>query len=262
MRARGRFLLALCTAIGVVGVASMAGAEIVQQGNLRVSVNGALTSKRLPREGTAPVGVSVGWNVTTADGSPPLKLTGVEIEINSHGQFDPTGLPVCPIARIQPASSTRALANCRGSLVGEGKFGAQVSLGGQEPYEVGGRLLVFNGEKGGKPVLLGQIYAPHPFATSFVITFGLKQLTKGSYGTVLTASIPRALLNWGNLTMIEMTLSRHYSFEGHQRSYISAGCPAPKGFGGAVFPLARTAFSFAGGATLRSTLTENCSVKT
>jgi hypothetical protein len=251
----------LCTAIGVVSVGGVAAAEIVQQGTLRVSVSGALTSKHLPREGTAPVGVSVGWNVTTTDGSAPTKLTGVEIQINRHGRFDPTGLPVCPVARIQPASSTRALANCRSSLVGEGKFGAQVSLGGQEPYEVGGRLLVFNGETAGKPVLLGQIYAPHPFATSFVIVFKLKQLTKGSYGTVLTASIPRALLNWGNLTTIEMTLSRHYRFEGHQRSYISAGCPAPEGFGGAVFPLARTAFSFAGGATLRSTLTENCSVK-
>jgi hypothetical protein len=58
-----------------------------------------------------------------------------------------------------------------------------------------------------------------------------------------------------------MKLSRRYGFEGQQRSYISAGCPAPKGFGLASFSLARTAFSFAGGKELSSTVSGTCKVR-
>ena len=55
-----------------------------------------------------------------------------------------------------------------------------------------------------------------------------------------------------------MRLSRHYSFKGMQRSYVSASCPAPKGFGGAPYPLIRASFGFAGGQQLRSTLNRSC----
>ncbi|MBA3867128.1 MAG: hypothetical protein H0X42_12415 [Solirubrobacterales bacterium] len=250
-------VVALLAAAG----AALAGAEIVQKGLLRVNVDSSLSPKQLPRQGSAPIAVKVGWNITTTDGSAPPKLQNLKIEINRHGQFDATGLPVCPIGRIQPASSARALSNCGSSLVGEGKFSAQVSLGNQEPYAASGRLLVFNGELKGKPVLLGQIYSPHPFATSFVIPFAVKQLDHGTYGTVLSTTIPKALLSWGNLTGIEMTLSRKYGFEGSRHSYVSAGCPAPKGFGLVLFPLARTSFSFSDGTTVGSTLTDTCKVR-
>lgn len=261
MRRRSLGSMVLLALLVAVGASALAGANIVQKGLLRVNVDSALSPKKLPREGTAPIAVKVDWNITTTDGSAPPKLETLKIEINRHGQFDTTGLPVCPIGRIQPASSARALSNCRSSLVGEGKFSAQVSLGNQEPYAASGRLLVFNGELKGKPVLLGQIYSPHPFATSFVIPFAVKKLGHGTYGTALSTTIPKALLSWGNLTGIEMTLSRKYGFEGSQRSYVSAGCPAPRGFGLVLFPLARTSFSFSDGTSVGSTLTDTCKVR-
>ena len=58
-----------------------------------------------------------------------------------------------------------------------------------------------------------------------------------------------------------MTLSRRYSYRGQRHSYLSAGCPAPKGFPGVSFPLARTSFAFAGGMKLTSTLTRDCKVR-
>jgi hypothetical protein len=237
--------------------------EVVQEENLRVSVEGKLSPKRLPREGRAPISVSVGWQISTTDGSPPPKLKGLQIEINKEGRFDTAGLPTCPYAKIQPATTQRALANCRSALVGQGSFSAQIALKGQEGegYAASGRLLVFNGEAGGKPVLFGQIYSPRPFATSFVITFDVKELSKGAYGTVLTTTLPPALRSWGNLTAIEMKLERRYGFKGKQRSYISAGCPAPKGFGLASFKLARTEFSFNGGKELASTVVGDCRVR-
>ena len=235
--------------------------EVTQRGSLRLSVNGKLSPKKLPRKGVAPISVSVGWNASTTDGSPLPKLKKIRIEINRHGRFEQTGLPTCPYNRIQPASSSRALANCREALVGQGSFSADIALKGQEPYATKGRLLVFNGEKGGKPVLFGQIYSPYPFATSFVIVFKVQKLGKGTYGTALSATLPKALASWGNLTGIEMKLSRRYSYNGKPHSYISAGCPAPKGFRSAVFPLARASFGFAGEGELSSTLTSTCQAK-
>ena len=122
-------------------------------------------------------------------------------------------------------------------------------------------MLVFNGEAKGKPVLFGQIYSPRPFATSFVIVFEVEELGKGAYGTALNATLPLALRSWGNLTGIEMALQRRYSFKGKSHSYVSAGCPAPKGFGLASFKLARTEFSFSGGTALDTTVVGDCRVR-
>ncbi|HXS32866.1 MAG TPA: NHL repeat-containing protein [Solirubrobacterales bacterium] len=236
---------------------------VTQEENLRVSVDGKLSPKKLPREGSAPISVTVGWQIATTDGSPPPRLKELGIEINREGHFDYTGLPVCPLAKIQPATTQRALSNCKSALVGQGSFSAEIALKGQEgeSYATSGRLLVFNGEAKGKPVLFAQIYAAHPFATSFVITFAVSKIKKGAYGTALTTTLPKALRSWGNLTAIKMKLSRRYGFEGKRHSYLSAGCPAPKGFALASFRLARTAFSFNGGKELESTVAGDCRVR-
>ena len=234
---------------------------IAQRGNLRVSVSGKLSPKRLPREGAAPISVSVGSEISTTDATLPPQLESLRIEINRHGRLDYDGLPACPYSRIQPGSTSRALAACRPALVGRGSFTANIVLSGQEPYATKGRLLVFNGLKGRKPVLYGHIYSPRPFATSFVIVFAVKRLTRGAYGTALEAPLPKAMKAWGRLTGIEMTLSRRYRHEGERRSYLSAGCPAPKGFRGATFSLARASFAFEGGKRLSSVLSGSCKVR-
>jgi NHL repeat len=236
---------------------------ITQENNLRVNVEGKLSPKKLPREGSAPISVQVGWDISTVDGSPPPKLKTLTIEINREGRFETNGLPTCPYAKIHPASTKRALSNCRSALVGRGSFEANIALKGQEgeSYAARGQLLLFNGLEKGKPVLYGQIYSAHPFATSFVIVFAVERIKKGSYGTALTATLPASLRSWGDLTAIEMKLERRYGYEGKQRSYISAGCPAPKGFGLASFKLARTSFSFTGGEELSSTVAGDCRVR-
>ena len=245
----------------VLGSAALASAEVVQKGTLRIDVSGNLAPQSLPRSGAAPIAVSVGGDISTTDASPPPKLQTIEIELNRAGRIDYSGLPVCPINSIQPASSQRALNACRSSLIGDGTFSAEISLTGQEPYKTSGKLLVFNGVSNGKQVLFGHIYAPHPFATSFVIVFAIKKLGKGTFGTKLAATLPASLASWGNLTGIQMTLQRHYTYRGKSHSYLSAGCPAPKGFPGATFPFAKTSFGFEDGPVLSSTLTRNCKAR-
>ncbi len=208
--------------------------------------------------GAAPVAVSLGGELSTTDGSELPRLRTLRIEINRGGRLEEQGLPECPLAQIAVATSDRALAACRKALVGRGTFHANIVLRGQAPYPTTGKLLLFNGRKAGKPVLFGHIYASRPFATSFVITFKIAERAHGTFGTVLGASLPEALGNWGYVTGIEMKLSRRYRFKGKQHSYLSAACPAPKGIGTVPFPLIRASFVFDGRRKLESTLNRSC----
>lgn len=241
--------------------ASAADTVITQKGNLRVAVSGKLSPRRLPREGVAPIAVSIGGTISSTDGTLPPQLKVLRVELNRNGKLDYAGLPTCVYSKIQPGSSSRALAGCRSALIGRGSFTANITLAGQEPYPTRGRLLVFNGLRGGKPVLYGHIYSPKPFATSFVIVFAVERIRKGVYGTALNAPLPKAMDAWGRLTGLEMTLSRRYNYKGRSHSFISSGCPAPRGFPGADFPLARTSFSFDGGTKLSSVFRSTCKVR-
>ena len=235
--------------------------ETKTKGNLVTTVTAKLSPKRLPRAGRAPVAVTLGWKVATRDGTDPPTLKKLKIEINRNGILDPTGLPVCPYGKIQPASTFRALKNCRSSLVGRGSFAALIGLQGQQRYVSKGKMVVFNSEKHGKPVLFGQIYSAHPFSSSFVIVFKVSKGKHGKYGTTLNATLPRGLRAWGNLTEIRMRLSRKYRFKGHSKSFLSANCPTPKGVPIASFSLARTSFAFEGGPKISSIVTDDCKVR-
>lgn len=258
-RGRGSVLGALAL-LSLAAMALSARAEVSQQGDLRVSISGQLRPHRLPRVGSAPVAVSIGGQIATTDGSVPPQVRQLQIEINRHGRFDYRGLPVCRIGQIQPASSSRALAACRSALVGQGSFSGTIALPGST-YGMTGRLLLFNGRQHGKPVLFGHIFSPKPFASSFVMVFQIRTAAHGTYGSTLTANLAKALGPERTLESIEMNLSRRYRYRGTSRSYISAGCPAPKGFYELPFPLVRTTFSFPDGKNLTTTLTRSCRAK-
>ncbi len=256
-----RLLFGLSALLMAMAGWSLARAEVVQSGLLRVDITGAVSPRRLPREGTAPVAVSVGWKISTTDGSEPQKLKTVKIEINRYGVLDLRGLPVCPFSRIQPASTERALANCKTSRVGSGRFAAQVGLEGQEDYVASGKMIVFRGERNGKPLLYGHIYSESPFTISFVIPFEVRKGNHGTYGTSLTAKLPASLRTWGNLTEVDMRLSRSFRYKGRSESFISAGCPTPKGISLTAYSLARTAFGFEDGTHVSSTVSGVCKVR-
>lgn len=253
----------ICALLGALALLALGagfahGAEITQKGNVRVAIEGKLAPSTLPRSGAAPVAVSVAGKITTADESSPPQLHKLTIEINRHGRIDAHGLPTCRLSRIRTASNGHALAACRSSLVGEGKFFGTITLPGSAPYPIEGKLLLFNGTEGGHQVIYGHIFSPHPFATSFVITFAVSAQRRGEYGTTLTANLTKALGTQRNLTGLEMTLKRSFSFKGRRHSYISAGCPAPKGVPILSFPLARTSFAFAGNIQITETLNKTC----
>jgi hypothetical protein len=256
-----RKIVAGLLVVALMGFAAAAKAEVSRSGKVQVKVDGNLAPQRLPRQGTTPIAVSFAGHISTTDASQPPRLETLQIDLNRFGRIDSRGLRVCRASEINTASSARALSTCRSSLVGRGKFWADVFLAGEEPHPVVGRLLLFNGREGGRSMLLGHIYSDLPFATSFVIPFALRSISHGRYGVQMSARLPKSMSSWGDVTGIEMKLSRQYSYRGVSHSFLSAGCPAAQGFPGATFVLARASFGFADATEVSAKLIRSCRVR-
>ena len=234
--------------------------ELVQKGPIRVAVSGGLAPDHLPREGTAPITVTIGGQISSTDPDVPPQLQRVSFAFNRAGHLQTAGLPRCHLSDIDPSNTRQALEACRRSLVGEGRFSANVLLPEQSPFPSAGKVLAFYGTLKGKPVIFGHIYGTEPVPTSVVMPLYIRQ-GKGTFGTHLDASLAGLTGDWGYVTGISLKLGRKFTFHGERRSFLSAGCPAPKGFPGALFALAKTTFSFLGGRNLTATMTRSCTVR-
>ncbi|HEY6731811.1 MAG TPA: hypothetical protein VI039_12410 [Solirubrobacterales bacterium] len=251
MRWRRRSLGTVTAALASATLLAVpASAEVDQAGGVRVSVSGNLAPNRLPRQGVAPVAVSVSGKIRPGSANGIPKLTAIEIGLNSHGRLRTEGVPVCRLGKIDPSTSAQALVACGSSLIGEGRFSADVRIPEQSPFPSRGKVLAFYGKLGGQPAIFAHIYGTVPVPTSYVLPFEIAK-AKGTYGTVLSASLPRVTGEWGYVTGISLNL---------KRGFVAAGCPAPPGFSSAVFPLMRTRLSFAGGVRVSSTIIRSCKV--
>lgn len=143
----------------------------------------------------------------------------------------------------------RALAGGHRQLRGEGPAAQQAS------FPAGGKLYAFNGIYEGHPAILAHVFGEEPVPTSFTLPFVISE-RKGELGTVLTASLAGVTGNAGYITELSLDLAP----KGGAKDYLTAGCPAPKGFPGATFAFAKATFHFAG-ANLDSTLERNCKVR-
>jgi hypothetical protein len=245
-------------ALATVALASLAQAESVQKGDVRVTFKGDLSPKTLPRAKLAPVKVSVAAKIVPIGDATP-QLRKMEIQINSNGVLDTEGLPVCSLDDIQPATTADALAVCRKSLVGEGSFTANVPESGRSPFPAEGKLYAFNGEVDGKAAILAHVYGVRPAPTSFTLSFLLTR-AKGTFGTKLSVTLPK-VTGEGFITGISLDLSKTFKFKGKKHSFASASCPAPKGVKVAGFPFAKASFAFADGKKLSSTLNRSCKAR-
>jgi hypothetical protein len=260
MATRAKLAGALALA-GFLIAAAVAFAAVNTKGILKVTVVGQVKPYRLPRNGTAPISVFLSGHVSEKDQQVPPQVSQMTIKLNKHGKLEAKGIPSCTIDKLQPATTERALSNCGPAVVGSGRFWANVVLPGQDPYATRGRLLIFNGKDNGRNVLFAHIYTEKPFPTSFVITFSIRRIDEGPFGTELVASLPSALGSWGFVDRIKLTLKHISTQHGKTRSYFNAGCPAPAGVRIARFPLAKVRFQFAGGQELTTTLAKSCAVK-
>lgn len=258
---RGSRWIALGAGLLAAAIAIPAAAVVVQQNGLRVSITAQLKPYKLPREGSAPIDVFIAGHIRSTDQSTPPQLRRMEVLLNRNGLIDTRAVPRCRLGQISPSTYDEALQRCGRSLVGAGHFWASIVLPDQPSYKTTGRLLVFNGIQGGRPAVLAHIYTAIPFPSSFVVSFAIRQVDRGPYGTLFSASLPEALGDWGFVDRIKMTLGRTVRRHGRTYGYIRAGCPALDGTRTAVFPLALASFHFAGGRTIQATIPRSCGVR-
>jgi hypothetical protein len=258
---RKRSAIPLLITIAALLCAGLAGAEISQNGNLRLHFSGKIAPKKLPRTSNAPVTMRISGAIGTADGQRPPELNKIAIAFNRYGHVSTEGLPICEAGELEQTTSASAREACGGALVGHGRFKANVALPGHATFSVTGEMLAFNSSKGGRPALLLHIYASHPAQLVFVLTFRIVRVKEGTYGTIFVARIPKLADQLGYVTNVNLTFGRRYVYHGEQRSFLSARCAAPAGFPGAVFTLARGSFSFDNGQRVSTALSRNCWVR-
>lgn len=257
-RRRGLIALALVVALVTAGAAQ---AEVEQQGNIIVGFDGGISPRALPRVGVAPVSVNIESSFKSAEsGAIPPQLRTISIGINKGGEVFDRGLPTCRVRRIQPTTISAAKRICGGAIVGSGSVKVLVNLANQPPFTFKGPLLVFNAKRAaGHRRLLAQVYGRKP-PSAFVLTFNIFE-KQGTFGTVIKTTLPKPARRWAYVTDFEMKLRRTYTYNGEKHSFISAGCAAPEGFPGAVYPFARANFGFAGGKQVSTTLVRDCTVR-
>lgn len=259
MRRCGPIAAALILAGGIV--AGVAGAEVEQKGDVVVAFDGGISPRALPRNGLAPVTVSIDSSFRSADGTdPPPQLRTISIGINKGGKIFDRGLPTCRVRKVQPATIKAAKRLCRDAIVGRGNVRVRALLENQPPFTFSGPMLVFNAKrKDGHRRLLAQVYGVRP-PSAFVLTFNIRE-GHGTFGTVIKTTLPAPARKWAYVTHFDMDLRRTYVYRGEQRSFVSAGCAAPDGFPGAVYTFARANFGFGGGNHVVSTLVRDCKVR-
>jgi DNA-binding beta-propeller fold protein YncE len=235
--------------------------DVIQRGHVRVSVGAGIAPRRLPRYGAAPIHFSLSAKIASTDGSVPPQLRRISVEINRNGHLDPAGLPVCRFGAIQPSTTAGALAACRDSLIGEGSFKARVLIPQQAPFPSSGKIVAFNGRWQGRPAILAHVYGPKPVPTSYTLPFTIGTKHHGTYGTVLSASLPQFTSKWGYVTGISLDIGRSFRSGGARHNYLTAACPAPPGFSTASFSLSRARLAFAGRKPIVQTLTDTCTAR-
>jgi hypothetical protein len=257
-----RIAIPILAIVAIAALAAGASGDLTQQGNLRLSFNGKLTPKKLPRKVSAPVQMEVSGAIDTANGERPPELNKISIAFNRYGTVSTKGLPTCDFEQLEQTTSDGALRVCHRALVGHGSFRAYVNFSGTKPVAVVGKALAFNAEVQGKPTVLLQIYGSQPAQVTFVVPFTIHHIPgNGTFGTVFSATIPKIAAHSGYVTNLSLTFDRRYSYKGRRMSFLSARCAVPAGIPGTPFTLARGTFVFANGQRVNSALPNSCWVR-
>ena len=252
-------MLAVLAAACVFG-ASLANAELIERGDLFVKFDGGIAPNALPRDVNAPIAVRVDGTIRTLSGDRPPALRWIAIGINRGGRIDAKGLPLCRRSQIQSATNGEALKACGDALVGEGSYVGAVSLPEQNAFPLRGHILAFNAMAEGRRAILAHVYGSNPVPNSRILVFHIHN-SGGTFGTILTASLPARLNHYGYLKKITLNLRRKFVYRGRVHSYLTAACAAPPGIDIAAFPFVRVSMTFSEGRKLASTLTRTCRVR-
>lgn len=231
-------LAALACLAGALAVGSLATAEVVTVGNLRLKVDGGFSPKVLPKKSLAPIGLTAEGAISTVDGTHVPAIKEFLLETDKDGAIFTKGYPVCTSGKLQSQLTAAAKAACKSALIGSGTTTAEVELADSKPILVNSQLLVFNGgEKGGTTTLFIHAYFSKPIPGAIVTTVKIKKINKGPYGLLSVASIPKIAGGAGSVVDFKLKIDKKFTYKGKKVSVLSAKCSRGKlqAYGTAVF---------------------------
>jgi hypothetical protein len=215
--------LAAALAVAVAGIATAEKPTIVQLGNLKLTLNGGFSPKKLPKSGKpAPITLNVSGKIQTVDGKHPPALKEVVVETDKNGSIDVKGLPTCTSGKLQAQDTSHAEAICKKAIIGDGITNVEVEFPEQAPFIAKSKLLAFNGGvKGGKTTILIHAYLSSPVSAAVVTTVKISKIKNGRYGTKSVASVPKIAGGYGSVREFSLTFDRGYK----NTPFLFAKCP-------------------------------------
>lgn len=221
-----RLRIVIPAALGLMLLAAASAHAIKGEvGNTVISSTATMLPRELPAKGGAPITLTSITRIKNKDGSAPEKLSSIDFLIDRHASVDAKGLPVCTAAKLEGTTTNGARKRCAGSLVGAGKFDAQVNLPGQAQRKVSLRVSFFNGPtRGDQPSLLGHAYETVPSPKTLLVPVTVEKVSKGRYGFRLEVGMPPIADGYGAATLAEATIGATRKRGGERVGYLNAHC--------------------------------------
>lgn len=274
-------LLLGALALALVAVADVspasAGGDASPAGEVVIGVSGETVPGKLPRSRMVPATLRLGFTSETPSTPTTPELTAIRVEVSRNLAFRTAGLPSCPIAELYSESSD-AEQICAGSLVGYGTVISEVTLPGQAPARIEGRLSAFYDFGEGQPRILAQVTSSGALPLTYVIPFTIYK-ADGVYGTILLVQHMQFIAGicarghsncfsqtytykgiYGHISKFELTLARQFVHAGKRTSVVSADCPASDGSSSAIFPLVKVDLAYPEAISRSQVVTRRCEV--
>jgi hypothetical protein len=254
-----------------------AGGEATQTGEAVIGVSGETFPDKLPRSRMVPATLRLGFTSEAPNAPTTPELTAIRLEVSRNLAFQTAGLPSCPIADLYSGSSDAGQI-CAGSLVGYGIVISEVTLPGQAPVTIEGRISAFYDFGEGQPRILAQVTSTGALPLTYVIPFTIHKV-HGIFGTILSVEQMRFITGicapghpncfsqtytykgiYGHISKFEITLDRQFVHAGRRASVVRADCPAGDGSSSATFPLVKVNLSYSGAISRSQVATRRCEV--
>lgn len=216
--------LSAAIAVAVAGVAGAAKVRVIA-GGLRLTYEGKVTPKKLPKKKKAPIALEIAGTIGALDGSHPPALRTVTVDTDKDGTVFAKGLAKCTSGRLQAQSHDNAIKACKKAIVGRGSTTVRVQFPDSNPFNATGPLVFFNGGvRGGTTLLYIHAYVAVPTPTAIVTTVRIKKRRSGKFGLRSVATVPSIAGGYGSVLRYKFKIKRTFKFKGKKRSYLLARC--------------------------------------
>jgi hypothetical protein len=257
MRAKATLMAMLLALLGIGGTAIASSGEepiSVTIGDLRLTVDGAITPKALPRDELAPISFHAEGKLASLDGAPLPPLERIVLDSSPNGVVDAVGLPACRLEKLKATTTAAAIKACPRAVVGRGKAEIEVAFPEQAPFDATGPIVLFNGGiAGGTTTIYAHAYVDVPAPTAVIVTVKATKEHDGPYGLHTVATIPVIAGGAGAVKTFELTVHRLFTYRGHRESFLEGKCEDGRF-------LAKVEFALRSGEKLAGAVSRACQV--